>query len=314
MLGAILVFHLFSIGSPSRGIPIIGLGPDCLRIRMADKKKDSDKSFSYKEFHDIINKIGWKDFQLKDKQNLVLIILAIFLCLFCVSGVVTLYRAYIGEEISTEYERWAGFGSFIGGVFGSIFSFISFIILLFTYRSQRKEDLLARNREIARDLLNKEQRDIMFSQRLDALVIQYIAQINQFVAALGNENSRGRLYLDSLFRNGILLLSKEKINAGMRSELSGILAISEKYFDLFIRFDDFVNHIEALCESLDVRFITADLYLSLFYQQMSLDEINFLSIYLHSSKISESKKISLRKTRIVKSMEIVHKEKAHTGA
>lgn len=62
---------------------------------------------------------------------------------------ILLYATNIGGHLSNKNEDWGDFGSFIGGVYGSLFSSLSLIVVIFasiqTYRSNQEQVNLLKN-------------------------------------------------------------------------------------------------------------------------------------------------------------------------
>lgn len=62
---------------------------------------------------------------------------------------IVLYALHMGGGLSNKNEDWGDFGSFIGGIYGSFFSSLSLIVVVFaaleTYRSNKEQIAISRN-------------------------------------------------------------------------------------------------------------------------------------------------------------------------
>ncbi|QHM93306.1 hypothetical protein [Kosakonia sacchari] len=109
---------------------------------------------------------------------LLISILTIFF-LILLAKPINLYREHMDAAFSLKNSDWGDFGSFIGGVYGSIFSSITLVVVLITsYKTNKasKEQLM---------LIKNEQHFTNFSKLLEHLKANYITTYN----GIGGKNS-----------------------------------------------------------------------------------------------------------------------------
>ncbi|MER1434870.1 hypothetical protein [Enterobacter hormaechei] len=82
------------------------------------------------------------------KPNFNILIISIFISLSLVIPIF-LYANHMGGGLSNKNEDWGDFGSFIGGIYGSLFSSLSLIVVIFasiqTYRSNLEQVNILKN-------------------------------------------------------------------------------------------------------------------------------------------------------------------------
>ena len=85
---------------------------------------------------------------MKDKSNFNIWIIAVLISLALIVPIF-LYATHMGGGLSHKNEDWGDFGSFIGGIYGSLFSSLSLIVVIFasiqTYRSNQAQVNILKN-------------------------------------------------------------------------------------------------------------------------------------------------------------------------
>ncbi|NMY81639.1 hypothetical protein HBO01_23450 [Pseudomonas rhodesiae] len=111
----------------------------------------------------------------KSLKYLVAVIGAVILAVFVA---VYLYRSTFGPELSVRSVEWSNFGSYIGGVFGPMISFVTLLAVLKTVYMQR-ELLDAQKEEFARmNALQQQTFDTQLSQMTKAASDARILQVS----------------------------------------------------------------------------------------------------------------------------------------
>lgn len=103
-----------------------------------------------------------------------------------------LYIVYFNDGFSRQQEHWAEFGSYFGGFAGSVFSFLSFLLLLVSYFKQREDIQRLRNEN---DKLKAKETSKELERELKDIVIMLSSQIEsqkpyfeRHINSVGREN------------------------------------------------------------------------------------------------------------------------------
>mgnify|MGYP000897106573 CR=1 FL=1 len=76
--------------------------------------------------------------QLMIKKRTIIIIV---LCIIIFTGPFIFYFSVFSNGVSNDYNSWGSFGSYVGGVVSSIFSFASFLAVLYSFNLSNKEKI-----------------------------------------------------------------------------------------------------------------------------------------------------------------------------
>lgn len=191
----------------------------------------------------------------KNKKHLLYFIPLIFLAVVTFYPAYKFYETFHAYGFSTKNQDWANAGSFFGGIYSAIFTFISLIVLSATLILTKKYN----NQQL--EILLTSQRKNEFCSLFDKLTKKMDA-INYMDMGLRNEQQYFFINEQRLFRDIDSIRKDDNVSYGTILDLSVNLLGGEwyentkPYYDVFLITTEILNMLDKAPED-DKRFMLA---------------------------------------------------------
>jgi|GEM_PF-4639492 len=214
--------------------------------------------------------------KLKLKINYLYTILIIALVGIAAIPAYKYYETFHDYGLSPKNQDWANAGSFFGGIYSSIFSFASTIILSITLIITKKYN----NQQL--DLLLTSQKKADFCSLFDKLTIK-MNSIDYFSMGFENENAYFERCENELFNDLLSITGKgKKIHVGNVFDLSTNLMTSDwhsnikPYYDVILITAEILNMLDEAPEKIK------DFYFAYMDSNSSTQRLYWLFCYMYS--------------------------------
>ncbi|NGP90291.1 putative phage abortive infection protein [Fodinibius halophilus] len=231
----------------------------------------------------------------------------VFVLIFFVSAVIIfLWGERLSFQLASDTSKYSQFGDFSGGILASIFSFLTFILLLFTYYQQKADS------ESNQELTNKSL-SLIRKQNFEDTFFQMVKNLNEIIRntrgsikispqVVSNIKPKGNEYFEKLlvsFKNWYRITSDRyeaphpKVDLIKDSEVEGdeekekiLEAYNDFYNNFYERHNDQLGHIFRYIhnilkfseESLEDTDIDSSQYVNILQSQLS-DSVLALLFY-----------------------------------
>ncbi|MBO6524255.1 MAG: hypothetical protein JJ971_10550 [Balneolaceae bacterium] len=187
-------------------------------------------------------------------KNLVAVFLTLSITILLV--VIGFYILYFHNfEITSQNEDWGNFGSFVGGVAGALFSFLTILLLVVTFKKQNESfkqsqfessffEMLRLNRNLIEKIEYKDPQERI--NRKGLIYIDYLSeQLNQFFSTNHiSDNSRRQIISGKFQKKDLQQHLQDEVNSIYKSFYKGKESILGHYFRSLYHILKFVEESE----------------------------------------------------------------------
>ena len=169
--------------------------------------------------------------------------------LFFAGTLITYVLSFVNEFgicIKADHNNWGQFGSYMGGVLGPIFAFITLIALLHTIDLQSKDIKIKIDEAKVQKQLAEDQKKLLDIQKFEATYFNMLNQITNLINSYTHNSQEGASY----FRNRLdQLWNKFKENYHDKQAIDEYFEKNEP--QCHIEFKNFVLHIANIIKIIE---------------------------------------------------------------
>ncbi|MDX2049474.1 MAG: putative phage abortive infection protein [Chitinophagaceae bacterium] len=192
----------------------------------------------------------------------------------CGWSIFSYYNTFSSNGISTKTTNWGEFGDYLGGVLGTIFSFLSVVLIYITYKSQSKGFQLQQFETTFFNLLQVYRLSVerLHERRLHDLSNEYDRLIGASYYSPSNLESKD--FFDALY----FVLDKRYKKVLEESHESGVYEGIDSFFkDYYYMIGHYIRNFISIIEFVDKHKIeNKEFYISILRDAATIDELRLI--------------------------------------